>query len=118
MLDSVEDGGLGNLVEDDTRSLFLIESEHLTEVPADGFSFAILIGCEPHFLGGLGIFLEFCYNLLLILWYLIVWFKRLFVDTESTLLQVSDVSVGRHHFIILAEELLNGFGLGRALYND
>ena len=73
-------------MEDDTRSLFLIKSEHLTEVPADGFSFAILIGCEPHLLGSFGVLLEFCYNFLLILWYLIVRLKRLFVDTKPTLL--------------------------------
>ena len=47
MLNGILDGGGGNLVEDDTAGMLGVESQYLVEVPADGFSLAVFIGCQP-----------------------------------------------------------------------
>ena len=52
VLDGIEDGSLGDFVEDDTLGVFLLQVEGLIEVPRDGFSLAVLIGCQPHRVGG------------------------------------------------------------------
>ena len=51
VLDGLQDSGFGNLVEDDTVGLLLIQSQHLAQVPGDGFSLTVFIGCEPYLLG-------------------------------------------------------------------
>lgn len=48
MLYGRQDSGFCDFMEDDTARLRLVETENLAEVPADGLSLAVLIGCEPH----------------------------------------------------------------------
>ena len=45
VLDCVKNSLFGNLVEDNTVCLLLIQSQYFAKVPADGFSLAVLIGC-------------------------------------------------------------------------
>ena len=47
IVDGLEDGCLGDFVEGDAPGVFLPEPEGLEQVPGDGLSFAVLIGCEP-----------------------------------------------------------------------
>ena len=86
MLNGLQDGGLGNLVKDDTRGLLLIESQHLTQVPADGFSLAVFIGCEPDLLGLLGLLLQFGHYLFLLFRYLVYRIEIVLVYAEFFLL--------------------------------
>ena len=50
-----EDGGLGNLVEHYSVGVFLVQTEHLAQMPRYGFSLAVLIGCQPNLVGFLGV---------------------------------------------------------------
>ena len=115
VLDSVQDGRFGNFVEDDTACLLLIQSENFAKVPADGFSLAVLIGCQPNLLGLLCGCFQFCDEFFLFLWNLIARFHGLLVYTEFFLFQVTDVSVGRHHFEVFTQELFYFLSLCRAL---
>ena len=44
VLNSTEDGGFGYLMENDTVGVCLVETQHLAQVPRDGFSFTVFIG--------------------------------------------------------------------------
>ena len=112
MLDGIKDSGFGNLVEHDTLGLLLIQSQHLTQVPRDGFSLAVFIGCEPYLTGFLGLVLQFTDQFLLLIGNLVFGFQGGVVDTQLFLLQVADMSVTRHDFIVLAKKFLNRLGLG------
>ena len=69
--DGVEYGALGNLVEDYAARVLGLQTEHLIEVPGDGLSLAVLIGCEPDGLGFGGVFLEFGHELSLVVGYFV-----------------------------------------------
>ncbi len=47
-LDRFEDGPFGDFVEDDAFRLIDRETQHFGQVPCDGLSFAVFIGCEPY----------------------------------------------------------------------
>ena len=117
MLNGLKNGGFGNLVEDDTVGLLFVQSQYLTQVPGDGFSFTVLIGCEPYFLGfvclGLQIGNKFC----LFFRNFVFRFKCLVVDAQLFLFQITDMSVTRHDLEVLSQEFLDGLRLGRRLDN-
>ena len=117
MLDGIENGGLGNLVKHDAVGLRLVQTEHLAQVPGDGLSLTVLIGCEPYLLGLAGIGLQLANQFLFLFWNFVVGLQCVEVDTDLFLLQVADVTVTRHHLVVLPKELLNGLGLGWTLYN-
>ena len=100
MLNSLHNGWLGDFVEDDTARLLLIQSENFAKVPADSFSFAVLIGSQPNLLGFLRSSFQFCDEFFLFLWNLIVGFHRFLVYTKFPLLQVTDMTVRRHYLIV------------------
>ena len=112
MLNGIKNSGFGNLVEHDTLGLLLIQSQHLTQVPRDSFSLAVFIGCEPYLTGFLGLVLQFTDQFLLLIGNLVFGFQGGVVDTQLFLLQVADMSVTRHDFIVLAKKFLNRLGLG------
>ena len=89
----IHDGRLGDFVEHDTAGLLLVQTEHLAQMPRDGFSLAVLIGCEPYLVGFLGTCLQFRNELLLLFGYLIVGFQRIEVDADFLFLQVADMTV-------------------------
>ena len=55
----IQNGSLGNLVEDYSFCFGGIELQGFFQVPCDGFSFAVFIGCKPHHLGLPDIFFQF-----------------------------------------------------------
>ena len=115
LLDGFEDGPLGDFVEDDTLGLVDGETQHFGQVPCDGFSFAVFIGRQPYglALGQLG---QFVHHFLLVARDFIDG-PELVVDIDAQVFfrQVADVSETRLDDIVLAEELLDGFGLGGGL---
>ena len=62
-------------------------------MPADSLSFAVLIRCKPNLFGNLSILLQFSYNLLFILRYLVVRLKGLLVYAEFFFLQVANMAI-------------------------
>ena len=116
MGDGLQDGGLRDLVEHDALRLLLVQTQHLAQVPRDGFSLAVLITGQPHLAGFLRLRLQLAHQLLLLVGNLVDGLQRLLVDAQLVLLQVADVAVARHHLVVLAEELLNGLSLGGRLY--
>ena len=101
-LDGVDDGRFGNLVKHDTVGLLLVQSQHLAQVPRDGFSLAVFIGCEPHHLRVAGAASKFCYQRFLLLRYLIARLKCVQVDTQFFLFQIANMTIGRHHLEVFA----------------
>ena len=71
MLDGVEYGVFRNLVEHDAARLVGSQAQHLVEMPSDGLALAVLIGCEPHYVGTLGRLLEFGHQSLLVFGYFV-----------------------------------------------
>ena len=118
VFDGVLDGRFGDFVEHDTFSFLRVESQHLGEVPRDGFSFAVLIGCEPDGLCLFCLGAQFAHHVLFVGGNLILWFKSFQVHPEIFLFQVSDVSVAGHHFEVTSEELLNGLRFRGRLHDD
>ena len=115
LLDGFEDGPLGDFVEDDTLGLVNGETQHFGQVPCDGFSFAVFIGRQPDrfVLGQLG---QLVHHLFLVGRDFVDGFES-FADVYSQVLfrEVADVSETRFDDIVLAEEFLDGFCLGRGL---
>ena len=118
VLDGVEDGRLGNLVEDDALRRLRVELQGLLQVPGDGLSLAVLIGCQPHLLGALDGFLQLADQAALVVAHLVLRLVLvLHVDAHFFLGQVADVAVARLHRVVLAEKFLDGLRLGRRLNN-
>ena len=116
VLDGVENRPLGDFVEYDALGLVHGETQHFGQVPCDGLSFAVFIGCEPDGLGLLRELPQLVDHLLLVARYFVDGLEPLRdVDAEVLLGQVADVSETRFDDVVLAEELLDGFGLGRGL---
>ena len=99
-LDGVKDCAFGDFVKYDAFCLFRRQTEHLVQVPSDGFSLAVLIGSQPDLLGFLRSCFQFCNELFLFIRNLIVWFHGLLVYTKFLLFQVTNVAVRRHHLIV------------------
>ena len=66
MLNGIENRRLRDFMKDDTAGMLLIKPENLTQMPGNGLSLAVLIGCEPDLLGLLGSLLQAGHHLLLI----------------------------------------------------
>ena len=116
MLDGIEDSRLGNLMEDDAARVVGRQSQHLEQMPSNGFSLAVFITCEPHEVGLSSLILEFLDMLLLVFGNFVERFEAvLHVNAEILLVQVTDMSETRHHFIFITQEFLNGLCLGRGL---
>ena len=115
VLDGFEDRPLGDFVEDDALGLVDGEPQHFGQVPCDGFSFAVFIGRQPYglALGQLG---QFVHHFLLVARDFIDGLELVVdIDAQVFFRQVADVSETRLDDIVLAEELLDGFGLGGGL---
>ena len=92
--DGVENGVFGDFVEDDAACRLGFESEHFKQVPCDGFSLAILIGCEPHGFGFGGGAFEFAHKRFLVFGDLVQRFEAVvFVDAEVFFAEVAYVAV-------------------------
>ena len=118
MLNGFQDGGLGDFVEHDAACVLGLEVQHFGQMPSDGFPLAVLITCQPHglSLGGLGF--QLLDQFLFVGRDFVDGFEAmLHIHTEIFLVKVADVSVTRHHFIILPQKSLNSLGLGRRLHN-
>ena len=117
MFNSFKNGRLCNFVEHNAVGVLFIKSEHFAQMPRDGFSFAVFIGSQPHFLGFLRLRLQFSNEFFLFIWNLIVGFQRIHVDANLLFLQITNVSIARHHFVVLTQKTLYSLGLGRTLHN-
>ena len=83
-------------------------------MPAYGFSFAVLIRCQPHFTAFLCQALQFFYYLLFFFRDNITRFKVIVnINAHIVLLQVADMSIAAFNLKIFAEDLFNGFCLCR-----
>ena len=102
VLYGIQYGRFGNLVENDTVCLLLIQSEYFAKVPADGFSLAVLIGSQPNLLGFLGCRFQFGNELFLLFWNLVIWFHGLLVYTQFPLFQVAYMTVRGHNLIVFS----------------
>ena len=118
VLDSLQDGRLGDFMEHDTAGLLLIEAKDLTKMPADSLSLTVFIGCEPHLLGFLSVLLQFADHLTLLLRNDVMRLKCRGVYAEFFLFQVPDMTITRHHLIVFSQKFLYSLGLRGALYNN
>ena len=115
----MEDGVLGDLVEDDAARAAAVEAERLDEVPGDGLSLAVLIGSQPDELRLVGGFLELGDHFLLVGRHHILGREAVrHVDAELLVLQVPDVSETGLDREFLPQIFLNGLRLGRRFHDD
>jgi hypothetical protein len=115
LLHGALDGRLGDLAKNDALGVALVETEHLAEVPGNGFALAVFVGGEPHFRGAAGGVLELADHFVLIRGNDVVWAVVVEnIDAEVVaFFEVADVAVGAFDGEICAEKFLDGFGLGR-----
>ena len=93
-LDGVKDCAFGDFVKYDAFCLFRRQTEHLVQVPSDGFSFAVLIGSEPDRVCLFRFSLQLLHKFLLVGRDFIYGFVVvLHVDAEILLLKVADVAI-------------------------
>ena len=105
-------------MENDPFGRNRVQSEHLAQVPADRFSLAVLIRCQPDLVRLSGDLLQFPDNLFLVFRYDIPGFVSLLdINAHVILLQIPDVSKATFYLEIIPEYLFNGLCLGRRL-ND
>ena len=72
MVDRLQDGLLGGVVERDTAHLLLRQLEHLLDMPCDGLSLAVGVARQPDLVGLERLFAQRCNQLLFILIYHII----------------------------------------------
>ena len=96
-----------------------LQPEHLKQMPGDGLSLAVFIGCEPYHLGLLGFLAEVGHQRLLVVGNLIFRFEAVgHVDAEIFLFEVADVAVGGGYYVVRTKEFSYGLCLGRRLDYD
>ena len=116
LIDGLEDGVLVISLKHDALDLLLRQLKGLLQVPADGFSFAVLIRCEPDHLSGLRQFLELT-EPPFVCGQLIGGHETIFhIHSELAAGQVSDVAITGAHNVVATEITFNGLGLGGGLY--
>ncbi len=93
-LNGVNNGWFGNLVEHDAVGLFLVQTQHLAQMPRYGFSLPIFIGSQPYSLCVAGITSKFRNQRLFLLRNLVARLKSVQVYTQLLLFQVADVAIG------------------------
>ena len=72
MIDRLQNGLLGGVVEGDTAYLLLRQLEYLLDMPCDGLSLAVGIARQPHLVGLERLFAQRSHQLLLVLIYHII----------------------------------------------
>ena len=93
MLNSFQNSGLGNLVENDATRILIRQTKHLKQMPCNSLSLAVFITCEPHEIGLSGLVFQFLDLFFLVLRYLIYGFESvLHINAEVLLVQVADVA--------------------------
>ena len=102
VLQGVEEGFGGDLVEDDTAGLLWLELEGFAQVPSDGFSFAVFIGSEVDEVGFLSCGFEFTYEGLFVLGDDVLGAELVLdIHTEGMLLEVAHVTGAGHYLIVV-----------------
>ena len=89
-----------------------MQTNHLATVASlDKDAITVFIGGKPYLLGCTGKALQLLHYFYLVFRNLIVGLKGLLVDAQLLLLQIADVTITRHHFIVTTQELFNGLRL-------
>ncbi|MGC4089659.1 MAG: hypothetical protein QM756_17580 [Polyangiaceae bacterium] len=115
VLEPLLDALLGDLLELDAPHFELRPTKLLRDVPGDGLTFAIRVGCEQDDVGLFGFVLELVEDLGLGLDHLIGLFEALLDVDAHALGQVFDVALTGKHLIAGTKILLDGLGLGGGL---
>ena len=115
----MQDGVLGDLVEDDAARAAAVQAQGLHEVPGDGLPLAVLIGSQPDEARSIGGLLELRHHFLLVSGHDIFRLESgVDVDAELLVLQVTDVAETGLDRISLAQIFLDRLRLGRRLDYD
>ena len=114
MLDGLQDGVLGDFVENDAAGLILGEAQGVVQVPGDGFPFPVLIGGQPDGVGRVCQLLQLVHDLFLPGRNHV--FRREpigYVYAQLLLLQVADVAERGRYCKLLSQKLLDRVHLAR-----
>ena len=110
---------LGDLVKGDPVLLIHIQPQQRGQVPADGLALPIRVRCQVHIIGGLGLFFQVLYKVLLAGDYRILRGKVMGnVHRQPGGGQIPHMAHRGHHIVPLAQIALNVFRLGRRLHNN
>ena len=106
VFDGIQEGRLGDFVKHDALRVFVRKPEHFVEVPCYGFTFAVLIGSQPHHFGLLSLLLQCLHQVAFVRRNLVDWSEAVVdVDAEILFVEIADVTFARHHFIVVAKKL-------------
>ena len=118
MSDGVDDGVLGDLVEDHPfdvqAALLLFQPQGRQEVPGDGLPFPVGVSCEEKRIGGFQLFPDGV-EMSLAFGEHGIFREEIMLDVHRSLFagEGPDMAVGGEYPVIRAEEFLDGLGLGR-----
>ena len=119
LLDGGLDHRLGDLVEGHALNLLHGNTESGCQVPGNGLSLAIRVGCEENFVRVLGFLLDFLDDVALAADVDIVGGEIVFdIHTQGALGQVADVTYRSDYLVVGSEVALDGARLGGRLHND
>ena len=114
------DGGLRDLVEDDALGLLGGDLGRLEDVPGDGLALAVGVGGEEDALGLARGGLDLLDDIALVLEHLVGGLEgaALHIDAIAVVGQVANVADGGDDAVLVAEDALDGAGLGGGLDDD
>ena len=113
------DSGFGNFVEDNTFHLSRIHFGHLHQMPRDGLALAVIIRRQPNRIRLRGFLLDVVDECFFVVQNFVLRFKVMGdVDTHALRREVAHMPLAGDYGIVLADELLDGLGLRRRLYDD
>ena len=117
LLDRSAHHGGRNLVESDAQSLFGIQPQRAGQMPGNGLPFAVRVGREIDFFGGLGFFFDLFDEVALAADVDVMRLKTVLnIHAERALGQVAHMTLGGDDFIVGAEIFFNGGCFGRGFY--
>ena len=119
MLDGLGDGGLGDLVKGHTLGLAGIQLQQLLQMPGNGFTFPVRVGCQINELGLVGGILQIVDDLALAVNGQIGGLEVVFhIHAQLLFGQVAQMSHGGLYLIARPQIFGDGLGLGRGLHDE
>ena len=119
VFEGVDDGGLGDFVEDDALGGPDVQAQGVGEMPGDGFAFAVQVGGEEDFGGSFHGGAKIGNDFFGAVRDFVGGFEVVIdVDIESLAGDVADVADGGFDGEVVAQVLIDGLGLGGGFDDD
>lgn len=108
----------GNFVKNNAAGMRCLQTQHLEQMPGNGFTFTVFIGSQPHTFCLSRFGSQLIYQFFLFLRDFVYRPEAVcYIYTEILFLEVAYVSVAGQYLVVIPQKLADGLGLGGGL-ND